>query len=251
MKSVKLYITWMLIALIGLSGCKDDALVKGNVGQVEEGIPVTVSVNFFTTPQKTLSRAEQTPETEYNVSTIYLFAFNARGEKTGGQAFMVNGTDATGSYSNESFTGTINRFNVLTGTRQRLYAIANYNSSDFNLTKRQLDAIDTETELLDLSVATRGGRILLNHLSFVMEGEEENVLKSASKLISTKHPVLAICAYHRPEDLFSLVNTITQIDDCYSFYLRKYPNYPYHRYNSKEEIVLYAIPPERLICTIY
>ena len=69
---------------------------------------------------------------------------------------------------------------MLTGTRQRLYAIANYNSSDFNLTKRQLDAIDTETELLDLSVATRGGRILLNHLSFVMEGEEENVTVSIS-----------------------------------------------------------------------
>ena len=180
MKSVKLYIAWIVIAFIGLSGCKDDALVEGNVGQVEEGIPVTVSVDFFTTPQKTLSRAEQTPETEYNVSTIYLFAFNARGEKTGGQAFTVNGTEATGSYANESFTGTINRFNVLTGTRQRLYAIANYNSSDFNLTKRQLDAIDTETELLDLSVATRGGRILLNHLSFVMEGVEENVTVSVS-----------------------------------------------------------------------
>ena len=180
MKSVKLYITWMLIALIGLSGCKDDALVKGNVGQVEEGIPVTVSVNFFTTPQKTLSRAEQTPETEYNVSTIYLFAFNARGEKTGGQAFMVNGTDATGSYSNESFTGTINGFKVLTGTRQRLYAIANYNSRDFNLTENQLNAIDTEAELLELSIATRGNQLLLNHLSFVMEGEEENVTVSIS-----------------------------------------------------------------------
>lgn len=180
MKSVKLYIAWIVIAFIGLSGCKDDALVEGNVGQVEEGIPVTVSVDFFTTPQKTLSRAEQTPETEYNVSTIYLFAFNARGEKTGGQAFTVNGTEATGSYANESFTGTINRFNVLTGTRQRLYAIANYNSSDFNLTKRQLDAIDTETELLDLSTATRGDRILLNHLSFVMEGVEENVTVSVS-----------------------------------------------------------------------
>lgn len=180
MKSVKLYIEWIVIAFIGLSGCKDDALVEGNAGQVEEGIPVTVSVNFFTTPQKTLSRAEQTPETEYNVSTIYLFAFNARGEKTGGQAFTVNGTEATGSYANESFTGTINGFNVLTGTRQKLYAIANYNSSDFNLTKGQLDAIDTEAELLDLSIATRGSRILLNHLSFVMEGVEENVTVSVS-----------------------------------------------------------------------
>lgn len=174
MKSVKFYIGLMLIAFIGLTGCKDDVLVEGNAGQVEEGIPTTVSINFSTTPQKKLSRAEQTPEAEYNVSTIYLFAFNARGEKTGGQAFAV-GTEATGAYGNESFTGTINGFNVLTGSRQRLYAIANYNNGDFDLSKEKLDEIDTEAELLELSIATRNQQLLLNHLSFVMEGEEENV----------------------------------------------------------------------------
>ena len=178
MKSLKFYISLMLIAFIGLSGCKDDALVEGDVSCVEEGIPTTVSINFSTTPQKKLSRAEQTPEAEYNVSTIYLFAFNARGEKTGGQAFAVNGTEATGAYGNESFTGTINGFNVLTGSRQRLYAIANYNNGDFDLSKEKLDAIDTEAELLELSIATRNQQLLLNHLSFVMEGEEENVTVS-------------------------------------------------------------------------
>lgn len=178
MKSVKFYIGLMLIAFIGLTGCKDDVLVEGNAGQVEEGIPTTVSINFSTTPQKKLSRAEQTPEAEYNVSTIYLFAFNARGEKTGGQAFAVNGTEATGTYRDESFTGTINGFNVLTGSRQRLYAIANYNNGDFDLSEEILNAIDTEAELLDLSIATRNKQLLLNHLSFVMEGEEENVTVS-------------------------------------------------------------------------
>ena len=178
MKSLKFYISLMLIAFIGLTGCKDDVLVEGNAGQVEEGIPTTVSINFSTTPQKKLSRAEQTPEAEYNVSTIYLFAFNARGEKTGGQAFAVNGMEATGTYRDESFTGTINGFNILTGSRQRLYAIANYNNGDFDLSKERLDAIDTEAELLELSIATRNKQLLLNHLSFVMEGEEENVTVS-------------------------------------------------------------------------
>lgn len=178
MKSLKFYISLMLIAFIGLTGCKDDVLVEGNAGQVEEGIPTTVFINFSTTPQKKLSRAEQTPEAEYNVSTIYLFAFNARGEKTGGQAFAVNGMEATGTYRDESFTGTINGFNILTGSRQRLYAIANYNNGDFDLSKERLDAIDTEAELLELSIATRNQQLLLNHLSFVMEGEEENVTVS-------------------------------------------------------------------------
>ena len=179
MKSIKSYIGLVLIGVLGLFGCKDDVLVNDNRDNVKAGIPVQISVNFSTVLEKVQSRVVQEPETEYNVSNIYLFAFNERGEKTGGQSFTV-GEDATGSYGNESFTGTINRFNVLTGTRQRLYAIANYNSSDFNLTKRQLDAIETEAELLDLSIATRGSRILLNHLSFVMEGVEENVTVSVS-----------------------------------------------------------------------
>lgn len=80
-----------------------------------------------------------------------------------------------------------------------------------------------------------------------IEGAENNVILSAADLIRRERPVLAICAYHRPEDLCILPQTIYSIVPDYVFYLRKYPNYSYHRYNSKEELVLYAIPPERMI----
>ena len=88
------------------------------------------------------------------------------------------------------------------------------------------------------------------HLSLInmdIEGDENNTLLSAASIIRRDRPVLAICAYHRPDDLYTLIETIHMFCENYMFYLRKYPNYPYHRHNSKEEIVLYAVPPERMI----
>lgn len=88
------------------------------------------------------------------------------------------------------------------------------------------------------------------HLSLInmdIEGAESGALRSASCIIQQDRPVLAICAYHRPDDLYALPQTIRSIVPDYRLFLRKYPNYPYHRYNSKEELVLYAVPPERLV----
>lgn len=78
-----------------------------------------------------------------------------------------------------------------------------------------------------------------------IEGQEKSVILSGINTIRKYRPVIAICAYHCPSDLVDLVSAIYSISSDYVFYLRKYPNYSFHRYNSKEEIVLYAIPPER------
>lgn len=79
-----------------------------------------------------------------------------------------------------------------------------------------------------------------------IEGSENDSLLGAARIIRERHPVLAICAYHRPEDIYVLPRTICSISPDYRFYLRKYPNCSPRRFNSREEIVLYAIPPERL-----
>ena len=78
-----------------------------------------------------------------------------------------------------------------------------------------------------------------------LDGAELNVIKSAAETIRRDRPVLAVCAYHRREDLDVLLAHINEIAIDYYFYYRKYPSYPYHRYTSKEEIVLYAVPFER------
>mgnify|MGYP002623659934 CR=1 FL=1 len=67
-----------------------------------------------------------------------------------------------------------------------------------------------------------------------IEGAELRGLDGAKNLISCCHPVLAICVYHRPKDIFQIYEKIKEIDASYRFYLRRY--HPFFI-----ETVLYAI----------
>lgn len=61
----------ILLILFGVSACNDDLGV--GTGTVKEGVPTTISLNFSTNSQTVQSRVEQPGETEYNVSSVYLF----------------------------------------------------------------------------------------------------------------------------------------------------------------------------------
>lgn len=166
----------ILLILFGVSACNDDLGV--GTGTVKEGVPTTISLNFSTNSQTVQSRVEQPGETEYNVSSVYLFAFNSNGDKTGGQAFnSQNGL--TGSYGNNSFTGTLTGFNVLSGSNQTLYALVNYDNANFTLSK-PLNEINRIEDLENLTVQIADGRITLNRYSFFMLGKEEGVTVSES-----------------------------------------------------------------------
>ena len=181
---INCHIIWYIFILaIGMSGCQDN-LEEFKDLKVEEGIPVSISIDFSTVRQSVLTKVEQSPETEYNVSTIYLMAFNSRGEKTGGQAFLVGDGNVTGNYDNESFSGKISGFEVTSGMGQSLYAIANYDNSDFEIS-RSLNNIKTEDELEDLQIWIRNDRILLNRISFIMAGEEKGVTITPEGKVST------------------------------------------------------------------
>ena len=161
----------ILLILFGVSACNDDLGV--GTGTVKEGVPTTISLNFSTNSQTVQSRVEQPGETEYNVSSVYLFAFNSNGDKTGGQAFnSQNGL--TVSYGNNLFEGTLNGFNVLSGSKQTLYALVNYDNANFTLSK-SLDEINRIEDLEDLTVQIAEGRITLNRYSFFMLGKKEGV----------------------------------------------------------------------------
>lgn len=55
-----------------------------------------------------------------------------------------------------------------------------------------------------------------------IEGGEYNALIGAKNIIAQNHPKLAICIYHKPEDIVELPNLILQIDPTYKFYIRHY-----------------------------
>ena len=76
-----------------------------------------------------------------------------------------------------------------------------------------------EVDAIDNVLA--GGRATF--IKMDIEGAELDALKGAEKTIRAWRPLLAICAYHKPED---------------RWYLRAYRR-------EAIEVVLYAIPPER------
>lgn len=68
-----------------------------------------------------------------------------------------------------------------------------------------------------------------------IEGAELAALRGAARIIREQRPKLAICVYHKPEDMWEIPSFILELCPDYSLYLRHYsPN--------ECETVLYAIP---------
>ena len=70
-----------------------------------------------------------------------------------------------------------------------------------------------------------------------IEGSEKPALVGAQKIIETAHPKLAICAYHKPEDIYVLPQLINKINPNYKMFLKHYSPYVW-------DTVLYAIQEE-------
>lgn len=75
-------------------------------------------------------------------------------------------------------------------------------------------------------------------VSFVkmdIEGAEAIALKGAKNHILNDHPKLAICCYHKPEDLWKIPEQVMAIRNDYRLYLRHYTD-------GLHESVMYFIP---------
>lgn len=77
----------------------------------------------------------------------------------------------------------------------------------------------------------------ITFLKMDIEGSELNALKGAKLTIQMHKPKLAICVYHKPEDILVIPKYIKTLVPEYKFYLRHYSSY-------NTETVLYAIPNE-------
>ena len=76
-------------------------------------------------------------------------------------------------------------------------------------------------------------------IKFDVEGAEHDALVGGSQSIRDNLPVLAVCLYHRPEDLWDLPLLIRSLGPGYRLYLRRYSD-------ERWETVCYAVPLERL-----
>ena len=75
-------------------------------------------------------------------------------------------------------------------------------------------------------------------LKMDIEGAEPEALDGARRLVARCRPRLALCAYHRPEHLWSLSAAIDEMRLDYRFFLRAHAHGGF-------DVVLYAIPNEQ------
>lgn len=86
-----------------------------------------------------------------------------------------------------------------------------------------------DDELMDVPVSV---------IKMDIEGSELEALMGAEKIIRRYHPKLAVCVYHKQEDLFAIIHYIHTFDETgtrYKYYLR-------HHSDDVTETVLYALP---------
>ena len=76
------------------------------------------------------------------------------------------------------------------------------------------------------------------HVGFIkmdIEGSELAGIRGAKSVIQREHPQLAICVYHKIDDLITIPQEIKQMWDGYKIFLRAHKPW-------SQEIVLYAVP---------
>jgi FkbM family methyltransferase len=76
------------------------------------------------------------------------------------------------------------------------------------------------------------------YFKFDVEGAEHDALVGASATIRANSPVLAVCLYHRPEDLWDIPLLVRSLVPEYRLHVRRYSD-------ERWETVLYAVPPGR------
>lgn len=75
----------------------------------------------------------------------------------------------------------------------------------------------------------------ISYMKMDIEGSELQALRGAKKQIVKNHPTLAVCVYHKIEDILEIWNYLRTLVPDYRFYLR-------HHMCSGSETVLYAVP---------
>lgn len=110
-----------------------------------------------------------------------------------------------------------------------------FSSSDSSSSVSDTGNISIEVDSVD-NVLEEIGNSTIGYIKMDVEGSEKETLLGCKKTIQKHHPSLAVCVYHKPEDLFELFDIISEYDteNKYKYYLRYYGP-------DLRELVLYAL----------
>ena len=89
-------------------------------------------------------------------------------------------------------------------------------------------------EVISLDEYLKDEKEPVTFIKMDIEGAELNALKGAEQTIKKYKPKLAICIYHKPEDVWEIPNLLLEFVPDYKFYIR-------HHSLSYAETVLYAL----------
>ena len=106
----------------------------------------------------------------------------------------------------------------------------NHDGSNASVSCDSSDSISVKAVMLDDILNSEKATFI----KLDVEGAELNALMGAEQTIRNYHPKLAICVYHKPEDIWEIPAYILSLHDDYKFYLRHYSF-------NMDETVLYAV----------
>ncbi|MGL4908071.1 MAG: FkbM family methyltransferase [Bacteroidales bacterium] len=113
-------------------------------------------------------------------------------------------------------------------TRKVVFADTASSSRKTTSTGQMVQLVALDTHLSEKE------RAEITYIKLDIEGEELLALQGMKDTIVNYKPKLAICIYHRPEDLWEIPLYIHTLNPAYCFYIRQH--------NVYNETVLYAIP---------
>lgn len=165
------------MAVLMSAGCSLEII--DNVGVVEEGIPVEVTLGIDVADNDVVTRAAQASQYEYMVNNIYVYIFDSSGAVVYRHFFKEDGDDID-RYGNPVSLYTDNGNNYADGTvtfktvtvnDAKILAVANVTregvvETAYTITESMLDEVTTYSELQDLVMSAqksifRGGLFMM------------------------------------------------------------------------------------------
>ena len=116
-------------------------------------------------------------------------------------------------------------------------AVLHFSSSDSSSSISEDGDIEIQVDAIDHVLESIAEPV--SYIKMDVEGSEKETLLGAEHTIKRYRPILAVCVYHKAEDLFVLFEIMEELmnESGYQFYLRYYGP-------DLRELVLYGIPKE-------
>jgi FkbM family methyltransferase len=154
-----------------------------------------------------------------------------------GDAYLFEPDKENFSKLRDNLTGIKSRYSLLPLALSHEYKILSFSSGEGE--GSHIDSTGEGGKIAAAALDDVLGGVKINFLKLDVEGAEADALCGAHEIISQLKPIIALSAYHKPQDLWDLPDLISSISTDYTFYFRQ------HYFNSFD-LVLYAIPLDTL-----